>query len=334
VVMSEARFQVYQDKNGKFRFLLRDPSNKIITVSEPCDTVDECFADVEAIKQYASAPVEELMKLNNSLSQTRTDLQPITLILNDPAQQFGRDYVIKGTDITFTGQLLLENQGISEAAIQICDSDRSFLCDDVLATGVTDSSGMFQIPWHVTGVDWLDITHNIYDTVEVYARFPGSSRYQPAMSKQYTVFLRERAVGIVIDAVHCVEELGTDWMGSNRFYVNVTVKDGKHPESTVMIPQRTATGRTPRFLVIDEGQTVPINKRVYHVDDVGDVLTLTFTGYIQPRLSEAFQAIGSYQSQWTINDYWGKGQQHIAKCRLIEDGVVQSGLDIYYTITS
>jgi uncharacterized protein YegP (UPF0339 family) len=198
VDMSEAKFQVYKDKNGKYRFLLRDPLNKIITISEPCETKTECLDDVEAIKRYHTAAVEDLVK---PPAPTPQPSQPVvqsatpatSLILHDPVTQLAQDYVIKGNDLVFTGQLLHEDQGISGVPIEICDSDRSFLRDDVLVTGVTDASGTFQITWTATDVDWLDTLDNIYDTVEVYAKFPGTREYPAAVSKQYTVFIREKA---------------------------------------------------------------------------------------------------------------------------------------------
>ena len=196
--MSEARFQIYKDKNGKYRFLLRDPLNKIITISEPCETKAECLDDVEAIKRYHTATIEDLIKPPAPTPQPSQSVVPSTtpttsLILEDPVTQLAQDYVIKGNDLVFTGQLLRGDQGISGVPIEICDSDRSFLRDDVLVTGVTDASGAFQITWTATDVDWLDTLDNIYDTVEVYAKFPGTSEYPAAVSKQYTVFIREKA---------------------------------------------------------------------------------------------------------------------------------------------
>jgi hypothetical protein len=42
-------------------------------------------------------------------------------------------------------------------------------------------------------VDWFDTLDNVYDTLEVYAKFPGTSDFPAAVSKQYTVFIREKA---------------------------------------------------------------------------------------------------------------------------------------------
>jgi hypothetical protein len=42
-------------------------------------------------------------------------------------------------------------------------------------------------------VDWFDTLDNIYDTVEVYAKFAGTGDFPAAVSKQYTVFIREKA---------------------------------------------------------------------------------------------------------------------------------------------
>ncbi|UCH37452.1 MAG: DUF1508 domain-containing protein [Candidatus Bathyarchaeota archaeon] len=197
--MTEAKFQVYKDKNGKYRFLLRDPSNKIVTISEPCETKAECLADVEAIKQYHAAAIEDLVKPPATAptppreSPAPSASSSLSLILHDPVTQLTQDYVIKGTDLVFTGQLVRGTQGISGVTIQICDSDRSYLRDDILATGVTDTSGAFQITWTAKDVDWFDTLDNIYDTVEVYAKFPGTRDFPAAVSKQYTVFIREKA---------------------------------------------------------------------------------------------------------------------------------------------
>jgi uncharacterized protein YegP (UPF0339 family) len=196
--MTEAKFQVYKDKNGKFRFLLRDPSNKIITISEPCETKAECLDDVEAIKRYHTAVVEDLIKPPTPAPQPSQPEVPsapasLSLILEDPVTQLTQDYVIKGTDLVFTGRLVSGTQGVSGVPIQICDSDRSYLRDDILATGITDTSGAFQITWTVKDVDWFDTLDNVYDTLEAYAKFPGTSEYPAAVSKQYTVFIREKA---------------------------------------------------------------------------------------------------------------------------------------------
>ncbi len=196
--MSTARFQVYQDKNGKYRFLLRDPDNKIVTTSEPCDTKAECLADVAAIKQYHAAPVEDLFKPDAPTPSPRQPATPPppavapTLILQDPVAQLAQAHVVRGTVLVFTGQLRRGDEGIGGVPIEICDSDRSFLRDDVLATGVTDATGAFRIPWTARDVDWFDTVSNIYDTVEAYARFPGARGLPAAVSRQYTFFVRER----------------------------------------------------------------------------------------------------------------------------------------------
>jgi len=153
---------------------------------------------VEAIKQYHAAVIEDLVKpLATAPTPPRESpalsaSSSLSLILDDPVTQLAQDYVIKGTDLVFTGQLVRGTQGISGVTIQICDSDRSYLRDDILATGVTDASGAFQITWTAKDVDWFDTLDNIYDTVEVYAKFPGTRDYPAAVSKQYTVFIREK----------------------------------------------------------------------------------------------------------------------------------------------
>lgn len=51
--MSKARFEIYEDEAGEFRFRLVAPNNEIVAVSEGYDTPTGCRNGVEAVKKYA-----------------------------------------------------------------------------------------------------------------------------------------------------------------------------------------------------------------------------------------------------------------------------------------
>ena len=52
--MAKARFEVYKDKSGQYRFRLIAPNNEIIAVSEAYTTKHNCLKGIEAVKKYAS----------------------------------------------------------------------------------------------------------------------------------------------------------------------------------------------------------------------------------------------------------------------------------------
>jgi len=44
------RFEIYKDKAGKSRFNIKAKNGKIMAISEPYDSVKECRADIQKIK--------------------------------------------------------------------------------------------------------------------------------------------------------------------------------------------------------------------------------------------------------------------------------------------
>ena len=53
-----AKFEVYKDSSGQFRFRLRAANNEIIAVSEAYTTKAACMNGVESVK--TNAPVAEI----------------------------------------------------------------------------------------------------------------------------------------------------------------------------------------------------------------------------------------------------------------------------------
>ncbi len=56
-----AKFEVYKDKKGEFRFRLKAGNGEIIAVGEGYKTKQSCMKGIESIKKNApAAPVEEV----------------------------------------------------------------------------------------------------------------------------------------------------------------------------------------------------------------------------------------------------------------------------------
>ncbi|MBU7042127.1 MAG: YegP family protein [Theionarchaea archaeon] len=59
--MAEAKFEVYTDSSGEFRFRLKAPNGEIIAVSEGYTTKSACMNGIESVKKNApQATVEEV----------------------------------------------------------------------------------------------------------------------------------------------------------------------------------------------------------------------------------------------------------------------------------
>lgn len=143
-----------------------------------------------------------------------------------------------------------------------------------------------------------------------------------------------RMLEIIINKIHCIEEAGIDWIGTDKFFAEIEIDDGKHPTHTVKLPQPVSPAAYQTYIPLNERQTVDINKSIYRIDDVGPYIKLTITGYDQsdPLISPTDAVIGTCQVQFTEADNWGKGAQHVAPCQLEQAGKITSGVDIYYTI--
>ncbi|MCW4041378.1 MAG: DUF1508 domain-containing protein [Candidatus Bathyarchaeota archaeon] len=188
--MTNGTFEVYKDLDGKYRFRLRAPNNKILAVGKGYTTKKACMNGVNAVKRYSSAEIVDLTstrpqppKRKDITAEIHTRAKTLgvastILYLENPTPDVPR--VAKGTPILFRGQLKSGSTGISRAKIVICEHDRSFMNDDHIATGITRVDGTFAITWEAQAMDWWD------DSVEVYARYEGSDTYLPTRSKIFT----------------------------------------------------------------------------------------------------------------------------------------------------
>lgn len=186
IKMVKARFQLYKDVAGKFRFRLRAPNNKIVAVGEAYETKDGCINGVHAIKKYCDADIEDLttdkIREEEPASKASEEMaigkitDETTLILEKPSSK-----VQEGSAVSFTGKLISRNKGIAGATIVIYESDRSFMKDDYLAIGETLEDGTFSINWKAKEMDWWD------DTVEVYAAFRGAGIFKPSRSEKHVI---------------------------------------------------------------------------------------------------------------------------------------------------
>ena len=58
--MPEARYEIYRDVAGKYRYRLVAPNNEIIAVGEAYETKAGCLNGIRAVSDYSSALIRDL----------------------------------------------------------------------------------------------------------------------------------------------------------------------------------------------------------------------------------------------------------------------------------
>ena len=177
--MAKAKFEIYKDVAGKFRFRLRAPNNKIVAVGEAYGTKDGCLSGIYAIRRYSHADVEDLTTVEIPQEEEvalEEIIEETKVLLNKRPNE-----AKKGSAVKFTGKLMSGKKGIAGATIVIYESDRSFMHDDYLTMGETSEDGSFSIEWKAEERDWWD------NTVEVYAAFRGAGVFKPSKSEKHII---------------------------------------------------------------------------------------------------------------------------------------------------
>ena len=176
----KAKYQIYKDVGGKYRFRLRAANNKIVAISEAYESKASCKQGIEAVKKSCDASIEDLT-INQTAEKivekcTANESTGITM-MSPP------DVVESGSTVVFEGMLINEKtgEGIHKATVKILEHDRSFLADKVLASGETGKDGSFNINWKAYQADFWD------DSVEIYSQFIGKGNCKPSRSANYKI---------------------------------------------------------------------------------------------------------------------------------------------------
>jgi uncharacterized protein YegP (UPF0339 family) len=177
------KYEVFTDVASKFRFNLSAPNGEVIATSEAYETKQNCMNGIEAVQKSCDAEIEDLttgqiVEALEAPTEPAVGAVDTTLKMSCPPTSVDLNSIV-----TFEGKLMNSDtgKGIVDAKIDIYERDRSFMGDDVLVSGMTNKDGNFKIDWKAKQQDWWD------DSVEVYARFEGTERYNPSQTDPYRI---------------------------------------------------------------------------------------------------------------------------------------------------
>jgi uncharacterized protein YegP (UPF0339 family) len=183
--LTNPKYEVFTDSADEFRFNLKASNGEIIAASEGYETKEGVMNGIGAVQRSCDAEIEDLT--SDQASKEPDEREEIDEVCKEPAAGLNNTVLLlddlpasvkSDTTITFTGKLTVHEtvEGIGCSEIDIFEQDRSFMRDDILASGATNNDGTFGIDWVAKQKDFWD------DNIEVYARFKGTQNYKPAKS--------------------------------------------------------------------------------------------------------------------------------------------------------
>ena|GEM_PF-68800 len=185
--LSSPKYEIFADIASKFRFNLKAANGEIIAASEAYDSKQGALNGIEAIQRSCDAEIEDLTVDQEATEEQAEEVMDVckepTVGVNDTVIELSSppSSVDSGSTVTFKGKLTMHDsmEGVGCVEVHIFERDRSFMRDDLLASGMTESDGTFSIDWVAKQMDFWD------DSVQVYAKFAGTENYKPSKSEVY-----------------------------------------------------------------------------------------------------------------------------------------------------
>lgn len=197
--LTNPKYEIFTDSAGEFRFNLKASNGEIIAVSEGYETKDGVLRGIDAVQRSCDAEIEDLTVDKQTVEAVeKSCIHNVTTeemvyepseeeVCKEPSSGLNNTVLLlddlpaivdSGSTITFTGKLTEHDtvEGVGCAEVDIMERDRSFMRDDLLASGATNNDGTFAINWVAKQMDFWD------DKVQVYARFRGTENYRPTKS--------------------------------------------------------------------------------------------------------------------------------------------------------
>ncbi len=188
--LTNPKYEVFTDVSNEFRFHLKASNGEIIAASEGYETKEGVLNGIDAVQRSCDAEIEDLTEtktvvpkvtakedeyagIEEVCKEPTMGVNDTVLLLNSLPEQ-----VNSGSTVSFAGKLTVHDtvEGIGCAEIYIMERDRSFLRDDLLASGATNNDGTYSINWEATQRDFWD------NKIQIYANFKGTENYKPAKS--------------------------------------------------------------------------------------------------------------------------------------------------------
>jgi uncharacterized protein YegP (UPF0339 family) len=158
----KAKYQVYRDIAGKYRFRLRAKNNKIVAVSEAYENKSGCMNGVKSVKKNCNAHIQDNKVDMDKLSNPKYE------IFADIASKFRFNLKAANGEIVAASEAYETRQGVLhgiEAVQNSCDAT----IEDLTVDQETKEQKIAEAVYNscYSGLTTEDIVYNQYENIEV-----------------------------------------------------------------------------------------------------------------------------------------------------------------------
>jgi uncharacterized protein YegP (UPF0339 family) len=142
VINLSAKYQVYKDMSGKFRFRLRAVNNKIVAVSEAYESKAGCMNGVTSVQKNCSSHVEDKTIGIETLSNPKYE------VFTDVASKFRFNLKAANGEIIAASEAYETKQGVMngiEAVQKSCDAEIEDLTVEQVAREEQEIEGIEEV---------------------------------------------------------------------------------------------------------------------------------------------------------------------------------------------
>ena len=162
MICLKAKYQVYRDLAGKYRFRLRAPNNKIVAVSEAYENKAGCINGVKSVQNNCNSHIQD----NSTKSEKLTN--PKYEVFTDASSEYRFHLKASNGEIIAASEAYETKQGVLhgiEAFQNSCDAE----IEDLTVDQVTKEKKLAEAVYKSchSGLTTEDLIYNQYKHIEV-----------------------------------------------------------------------------------------------------------------------------------------------------------------------
>ena len=191
----KAKYQVYKDMIGQFRFRLRAANNKIVAVSEAYESKAGCMNGVSSVQRNCSSHVEDKIVGMEKLSNPKYE------VFTDVASKFRFNLKAANGEIIAASEAYETKQGVLhgiEAVQNSCDADIEDLTIDLVAKEEQGTEEVEEV--------CKEPTPGVNDTVLLLDSLPASVASGSTLTFRGKLTIHDTVEGVGCAEVHIFEK--------------------------------------------------------------------------------------------------------------------------------
>ncbi|MFC1486623.1 YegP family protein [Thermoproteota archaeon] len=210
----KAKYQIYKDMAGKYRFRLRAANNKIVAVSEAYESKAGCMNGVRSVQNNCNSHVEDKTMDMEKLSNPKYEL------FTDVASEFRFNLKAANGEIIAASEAYETKQGVLngiDAVQRSCDAEIEDLTVDQVVKGENETDGVEEV--------CKEPTTGVNDTVLLLDSLPASVGSGSTVTFRGKLTMHDTVEGVGCAEIYIMEK-DRSFMRDDLLVSGATNNDG------------------------------------------------------------------------------------------------------------